>query len=116
VLWGYGQTLRAAGYEVATCTGPETDDASRVRCPLLEGNPCPLVRGADVVLSTCELAHSRDLLEALVSGDGPSVVFEVPVPSTPRYRDVAGSARFLPVPVTESSLVEAVAGALATAD
>jgi hypothetical protein len=115
VLWGYGQTLREAGYEVATCTGPAGDDVNRVRCPLLEGDPCPLVRGADVVLSTCDLVRSRDVLAALGSDDRPAVVFEVPVPSAVDYRDVAGSATLLPVPVTESSLLEAVAGALVEA-
>jgi hypothetical protein len=112
VLWGYGESLRAAGYEVATCSGPSGDGRSRVRCPLLEGDPCPLVSRADVVLSTCELARSRDLLGALASDERRAVVFEVPLPSAGNYRDVAGSTTFLPVPVTESDLVEAVAEAL----
>ena len=38
----------AAGVEVALCQGPDHDSTD---CPLVRGEPCHLVAGADVVLS-----------------------------------------------------------------
>ena len=50
-LWAYAETLRDAGYDVATCTGEHPDGEDR--CPLIETGRCGLVAGADVVVSTC---------------------------------------------------------------
>jgi CheY-like chemotaxis protein len=55
--------LRSAGYTVGICGGP-TDSAP---CPLAEGEDCPFVDGADVIV--CALAPDtragRDVLHAL---------------------------------------------------
>jgi hypothetical protein len=105
--------LRAAGYEVATCVGPEEAGAAAVDCPLLAGRRCPLVDGADVVVSTSSLTGCREILAAMSASDCPPVVLEAPPPSFDRYRDVAGDAVLLPYPVTAGRLRGAVALAAA---
>lgn len=47
--WFPEQGLRDAGYDVAVCPGPRGRVAP---CPLLVGQACPLVSGADLVVST----------------------------------------------------------------
>lgn len=45
--WRFGQEVRAAGAEVIGCSGP----GRRFRgCPMLRGERCPLVEGADIVI------------------------------------------------------------------
>lgn len=39
--------FRQAGFDVAFCSGPGAEPGA---CPLLRGQPCPVVAGADVVL------------------------------------------------------------------
>jgi hypothetical protein len=59
--WGGETRLREAGFQVAVCPGPRSRPASDP-CPLLVGEPCELVDGADVVvhdLSPNEAAHRR---------------------------------------------------------
>lgn len=45
--WAGEAAAREAGFEIRTCRGP----GARGRCPVLEGDGCPLVEGADVVVS-----------------------------------------------------------------
>jgi GNAT superfamily N-acetyltransferase len=45
--WPTEDAADAAGYEVIACAGPGTCPR---RCPLLAGEPCPLVDGADAVV------------------------------------------------------------------
>lgn len=47
--WPAEQGLRDAGYDVVVCPGPRGRVAP---CPLLVGQTCPLVSGADLVVST----------------------------------------------------------------
>lgn len=46
--WPAEQTLRNAGYDVAVCPGPT---GRRAPCPLMVGQTCPLVDGADLVVT-----------------------------------------------------------------
>lgn len=46
--WFAEQALRRAGYEVAVCPGPR---GRRSPCPLLSDRACPLVDGADLVVT-----------------------------------------------------------------
>jgi hypothetical protein len=46
------RALADAGYDVVACPGPDTSRARRWRCPALAGRTCPLVAGADVVVTT----------------------------------------------------------------
>lgn len=115
-LWERAEILRHAGYQVATCTGPTTKDGTRtgandqvLRCPLVDGAGCSLVEEADVVVTTCALGQSREILAALVSNGSRRVLFELPAPLFDRYRDTAGTATLVPFPVTEGSLRAAVA-------
>lgn len=108
-LWAYAETLREAGYAVATCSGehPEGKD----RCPLLEHGRCGLVEGADVVVSTCSMQRGDRLLAVLGERGSTPVVFEAPPPDFERYEHLAENATLLPAPVTEQALLDAVRAA-----
>jgi hypothetical protein len=113
-LWAYAETLRDAGYDVATCSGehPEGED----RCPLIETGRCELVAGADVVVSTCSMQRGDRLLAVLGSQGSTPVVFEAPRPDFERYAHLAEDATLVPTPVTAQGLLDAVAAAQARAD
>lgn len=105
-LWAYAETLREAGYDVATCTGehPEGQD----RCPLIETGHCGLVEGADVVVSTCSIQRGDRLLAVLGTKGSTPVVFEAPKPDFDRYAHLAENATLIATPVTERALLDAV--------
>jgi hypothetical protein len=108
-LWAYAETLREAGYDVATCTGEHPDGHDR--CPLLEVGRCELVEGADVVVSTCSIQQGDKLLAILSTADSTPVVFEAPPPDLDRYAGAAEHVTLVPAPVTEQMLLDAVARA-----
>jgi len=62
--WRATPALRAAGVDVRACPGPGSRGASR--CPLLAGEPCPLVEGADIVVFSFreDDTRGRALLDA----------------------------------------------------
>jgi hypothetical protein len=68
--------LRDAGYAVAVCPGPHEADGSELGCPLVEGDECALVRGADVVVSALRSAaeEANEVLDALRLRGGTAVV------------------------------------------
>lgn len=110
-LLAHADILREAGYDVAICSGPTADSGGRAcGCPLLEGEGCTLVDGADIVVSTSSLVGSDEVLAAL-HATGPSIVFEASPPNLDRYGALAPSATLLPQPVTAASLRKAVADA-----
>jgi hypothetical protein len=108
-LWAYAETLRDAGYNVATCTGEHPDGHDR--CPLLEVGRCELVEGADVVVSTCSIPRGDKLLAVLSAKGSTPVVFEAPEPDLERYGGATENVTFVPTPVTERTLLDAVARA-----
>ena len=108
-MWAYAETLREAGYNVATCTGEHPDGHDR--CPLLEVGRCELVEGADVVVSTCSIPRGDKLLAVLSAEGSTPVVFEAPKPDFERYDSAAENVMLVPPPVTEQTLLEAVARA-----
>ncbi|HEX6725264.1 MAG TPA: hypothetical protein VF073_08440 [Gaiella sp.] len=112
-LWAYAETLREAGYDVATCAGEHPDGSDR--CPLLETGNCALVEGADVVVSTCSIQRGDRLLAVLGSQGSTPVVFEAPAPDFERFAHLAGNATLVATPVTAQALVQAVAQARADA-
>jgi hypothetical protein len=60
------QALSDAGYDVVACRGPFATKARRWRCPALAGRSCPLVAGADVVVTDAGRdARDADLLDAV---------------------------------------------------
>jgi ribosomal protein S18 acetylase RimI-like enzyme len=74
--WAGEEAARAAGFELRTCRGPD----SRGRCPLLHGERCPLVDGADVIVVqlATESETTQPLLDAHLA-EHEQVVF-VPAP------------------------------------
>lgn len=61
--WRGEEELREGGYELALCTG---GCGSIEACPVLQGRPCPLVDGADVVIVDLapDDARTLELIEA----------------------------------------------------
>lgn len=76
--WPSADDPDVAGFEVVACAGP---GAGRARCPLLCGERCPLVDGADVIVMTpattgpdwdeVRAAHRRDHPGVPVVVEGP---------------------------------------------
>jgi hypothetical protein len=57
------EALRAAGYEVELCGGPQQEP-----CPVVGNLPCPLVDRADVLVYDAWIAGSSDGGRELVAG------------------------------------------------
>ena len=57
-------TFREHGLDVALCSGPESEDD---RCPLADGQPCPLAAAADVIVFGLDRdsVASRQVLDEL---------------------------------------------------
>lgn len=71
-----------SGYEVRTCTGPETLHG----CDLVERGACELVAGADVVVNMLGVRREdgREIAEAVMSERRPpKVIVEVTQPDEP---------------------------------
>jgi RimJ/RimL family protein N-acetyltransferase len=106
--WHAGAELRAAGFSVLACSGPA---GTPTRCPVLRGERCPLVDGADVVVARphddatwqCLLdGHARvhpDARLVVESGNEPDILERVrrrmqdQRPPTSRPSSEAGTAR-----------------------
>jgi hypothetical protein len=56
------EVLRAAGYDVETCGGPQQEP-----CPVVGGLPCPIVDRADVLIYDAWVAGSGDAGRQLVA-------------------------------------------------
>ena len=108
-LWAYAEMLREAGYDVATCAGEHPDGGDR--CPLIETGRCGLVEGADVVFSTCSIPRGDKLLAVLGTQGSTPIVFEATQPDFERYSHLAQSATLIATPVTEQTLLAAIARA-----
>ena len=103
-LWAYAEVLRDAGYDVATCTGEHPDGSDR--CPLLEAGGCELVEGADIVVSTCSMKRSGELLAILSLKGSTPIVFEAPPPE--QIANLADDVTYVSTPVTGRALLDAV--------
>ena len=104
--WAYAEVLRDAGYEVATCSGEHP--GGRERCPLIEAGRCELVEGADIVVSTCSMQRSWELLAIHSLRGSPQVVFEASAPELDRFANLADNLTYVPTPVTAGGLLDAV--------
>lgn len=130
-LWAHADVLREAGYDVAMCGGPTaqtenvrwfrrwtgpqpTDHQERVVCPLLTEGHCPLVEGADVVVSTTQLGDSREILAKLTARSSLGVVVEGTSSDLARDGDVTGGSVEITLPVLPHQIVEAVERARST--
>ena len=115
-LWAHADVLREAGYDVAMCGGPtpETEDHERTVCPLVGGGRCPLVEGADVVVSTTRMTDGREILGALSARSSPALVVEGTSSDLKLDGDVIGGSQKITLPVLPEQLVEAVERARST--
>jgi hypothetical protein len=97
-LAAHAAVLRDAGYTVATCTGPVRpqqrtgdrrspasywsdepelrDDRDRTVCPIVTGGRCPLVEGADAIITTTDLVDGEAIVRTLSERRGNAVVVE----------------------------------------
>jgi hypothetical protein len=132
-LWAHADLLRKAGYDVATCGGPTaetehvpwfrrlyradpqpTERQERTLCPLVAEGRCPLVEGADVVVSTTQLTDSREILATLSARSSPALVVEGTSFDLERDSDAIGDSVELTLPILPQQLVEAVERARST--
>ncbi len=131
-LWAHAELLREAGYEVAMCGGPTAaaerapwfrrlfradppqERQERTLCPLVAEGHCPLVEGADVVVSTTRLTDSREILARLSARKSPPLVVEGTSSDLERDGDVLGDSVEITLPVLPRQLVEAVERARST--
>lgn len=110
-LWQWAATglLEAAGYEVACCGGPhELPDG---RCPLVAGGHCPLVDGADLIVSGLGISQpaERAVLVALrTRHEQVPVLVEIPAREISELHAVAPGCRTVPWPVCAKDLKAAV--------
>ena len=112
-LWAHADVLRDAGYDVAICGGPTAEGqhdehGKHLLCPLLAEGHCPLVEGADVVVSTTQLASSREIIATLSAKSTPALVVEGTRAELERDSDAIGTSVELTLPVMSSQIVEAV--------
>jgi len=134
-LWAQANVLREAGYDVAVCAGPAPEPEPRhgasllaestyweqpapkreprTICPLVSEGRCPLVEGADVVVSSVSLAGSREILHALDERGTAAIVVEGTRDELAREPAATGAGTRLELPVTARRLVDAVERALA---
>jgi hypothetical protein len=72
------------------------------------------LKGADVVVSTCSIARGDKLLAVLSGEESTPVVFEASKPDFERYDSATENLMLVPTPVTEQTLLDAVARAVCT--
>ena len=91
--WHGEDTLRAAGYDVAVCAGPE-DRAPDVPCPMLADGACSLVEGADVIVHLLppDRPENRRVAAALARGRSGAAVL---TPETDESRATVTAAAVL---------------------
>ncbi len=132
VLSAQAEILREAGYNVAMCAGPQSgagveltlhhgsqlpEDVQplprekRLVCPLAAGQRCPLVEGADVVVTTTELVDGQAVLAAHGANAERALVVEGPSPTLART-ELPPEAAVVALPVTAARLLAAVDHAL----
>jgi hypothetical protein len=132
-LWAHADLLRKEGYDVAMCGGPTAatertpwfrrlfradpepmERQERTLCPLVAEGHCPLVAGADVVVSTTQLTDSREILATLSAKSSPALVVEGTSSELERDSDVIGDSVTIKLPVLPQQLVDAVERARST--
>lgn len=112
--WAQAEILREAGYEVATCTGPTPLGAEGPHhvCPIVAGDACALVEGADVVVTSTELGDARRILAVHRSATARGLVVEGTTQALASEPDLPREAVFVEEPVTGPRLLAAVESAL----
>lgn len=102
-----------AGYDVATCEGP--DRKAHTQCELSRTGTCTLVERADVVYHGLRMTdeNHREVLASLGERfpDTP-VIVEAPAPTLERYADLVRGHRLVRFPATRDTVLEAVGSVL----
>ncbi|HUO48133.1 MAG TPA: hypothetical protein VMU09_04790 [Acidimicrobiales bacterium] len=107
------RVLERQGYRCAWCPGPGTTDARD--CPLVRDGCCPLVEGADAVVSTLSLEHAgcRQVLAAMArSSPATPVVLAATPAGASRWSHHLTGRRVLQLPLTARGLLDALDAAL----
>lgn len=71
--------FRERGYEALTCGGPSAQGATMTHCPVVMGDPCPAVDGADVVVSSLQAGQGIEarVIQGIVADPiGPPLLLE----------------------------------------
>lgn len=125
-LWAHAEVLREAGYDVAVCGGPTPapepvtwfrriftagpEPQERTLCPLVAHGHCPLVEGADVVVSTTSLTDGDEIHAKLRAKSAPALVVEGTTAELGGETDTVE----ITLPVFPAQLVDAVERARST--
>jgi hypothetical protein len=124
-LWAHANLLRDAGYDVAMCGGPapeperlpwyrrlttagvpKAERRERTHCPLVAEGHCPLVEGADVVVSTTQLIDSREIHAKLSARTSPVLIVEGT--SSELAHEPSGGSVEVVLPALPAQIVDAV--------
>lgn len=111
--WASRQVLVRAGYEVTWCPGP--GGSPKRSCPLVTRGACPLVDGADAVISKLAVDHdrSRQVLDAHARHDPvPPVVVSCTALKARSWSSPLHGLQALAAPLTSTNLLSAVGAAL----
>lgn len=112
--WAFREVLTEAGFDVATCDGPNR--LPNHRCPLIADGDCPLVSGADVIVNALHLTDeaNRAVLGAVRTAqpDTPIIV-ETTRLRARHFQDLVAGCRLLLEPVGQQDLLTEVDAALA---
>ncbi|MCZ7531494.1 MAG: hypothetical protein M5U31_14865 [Acidimicrobiia bacterium] len=107
------EILADAGYDVATCEGP--DKSARKKCDLLASGTCALVERTDVVYYGLRMtdADHREVVASLAQRfpDTP-VILEAPAPTLERFADLVRGHHLVRFPATRDAVLEAVGSVL----
>ena len=71
--------FRERGYEALTCGGPSAHGATMTQCPVVMGDHCPAVDGADVVVSSLQAGQGVEarVIQGIVADPiGPPLLLE----------------------------------------
>ena len=114
VLAACASVLSKEGFDVATCSGPQT--MGRRECPLVANGTCALVAGADVVYTSLNWKDPKSIavLDGL-SEHYPStpVVVETVIGQAPTVRAHAEHARIVLTPSGRRTMVAALRAEIA---
>lgn len=93
------RALEAGGYEVLTCGGPHPVGEPSRSCPVLPQQPCPAVRGADVVVSALARDQVSRMVTRRVVRDDPDqpVIVVAPQDIVDRHDPDVSAARLWPL-------------------
>jgi CheY-like chemotaxis protein len=110
--------VRRAGCTVAICHGPDASADPALRCPLHELEPCVVVEGADLVVTSLDLEteDGRDVLRGLrLRYPGTPLVVAATASESVELGDLLEGCTVVPVGCEPEYLVSAILDALGTA-